>query len=507
MKNMGQAGLEYLMTYGWALVLIVTIVGALVFVISPSTETANFSSNEPTRIMVKGGSISGNSVEVLLQNISGGNITVSEATLDGTVFQYSPVCLNDRPIRASDNCSGNPVISSSIPLEISSGEEMYFTGITYSGTGIGSILISYTDFSGLSRSALIKGGYGGGFSEAVGLKAIAESCSTGSECESGSCEDRICCGSACTACESCDLAGTEGTCIGDALNDGNPCGYPCWECVDGVCDSTYNYYYYTDATAFGCDETIWPGTSEGCRYCARSKCMVYDDGLQHGCPAGAVCGTGGSCSECAVDSDCDACFSCESGTCTPQTADGAAATALGCSAGDEGCRKCDAGNCTYYTSGQQDCGQCQTCNTSGRCRYCTTGDLVDCGYFANPPVCTSWNTEGNWAIGALCDIDTSAYIDTCAGTNHDLWQELSGLVPGANYVVKWMSVCWGSGNLEVILGGNSSGALSSSDFDDEFPYVAVSMTAGSQDNKLIVRALDPCSATEIEDISVVPCSC
>jgi len=64
---------------------------------------------------------------------------------------------------------------------------------------------------------------------------------------------------------------------------------------------------------------------------------------------------------------CDVCEVCILGTCVPQTAEGQAATALGCFAGDVGCRKCDAGNCTYHTSGQNGCVSGKECNSSGKC--------------------------------------------------------------------------------------------------------------------------------------------
>jgi len=53
MNSKAQAGLEYLMTYGWALVLIVTVAGVLFFVMAPPTESFICRSSDPTKIIIK----------------------------------------------------------------------------------------------------------------------------------------------------------------------------------------------------------------------------------------------------------------------------------------------------------------------------------------------------------------------------------------------------------------------------------------------------------------------
>ena len=78
------------------------------------------------------------------------------------------------------------------------------------------------------------------------------------------------------------------------------------------------------------------------------QCLFYDDDAQHGC---------------------DVCQGCDgSGTCEVMNVDGADATALGCTAGDEACRKCDNNGCGFHTSGQQLCPQGETCNAQGECQ-------------------------------------------------------------------------------------------------------------------------------------------
>ena len=53
MFSRAQAGLEYLMTYGWALVLIVTVAGVLFFVMAPPTGSFVCTSSQPEKIIMK----------------------------------------------------------------------------------------------------------------------------------------------------------------------------------------------------------------------------------------------------------------------------------------------------------------------------------------------------------------------------------------------------------------------------------------------------------------------
>jgi len=138
MNKGAQAGLEYLMTYGWALVLIATLVGAIVFIVGTPEETS-FTSSDPTKLMLKSGISSGNESQVVLQNITGGKITITG--LDVTCLP-SGCTLNGEAI--------------SLPLEIPAGGEIHVTGIAH--TGNESIGIQYTDFAGLDRSATIRTG-------------------------------------------------------------------------------------------------------------------------------------------------------------------------------------------------------------------------------------------------------------------------------------------------------------------------------------------------------------
>jgi len=144
MDSKGQSGLEYLMTYGWALILIATVIGVLVFIVSTPASEVIFSSSEPNKIMLKGGTVSGTIAEIKLQNITGGNLEVTSITGNG---DYSGCTVNgfDPP--------GDPSVS------VSAGGQLLIE-CTSTSPGNGTVALEYTDFANLSRTVIITGGGG-----------------------------------------------------------------------------------------------------------------------------------------------------------------------------------------------------------------------------------------------------------------------------------------------------------------------------------------------------------
>ena len=70
MEKKAQAGMEFLLTYGWAFVLIITIIGASMLLFSPRS-TVGFKSSGNALIVVAGGITHGggpDSVRLLLKN-------------------------------------------------------------------------------------------------------------------------------------------------------------------------------------------------------------------------------------------------------------------------------------------------------------------------------------------------------------------------------------------------------------------------------------------------------
>ena len=82
MNSRGQAALEYLMTYGWALIVIAIVVGVLVFIVATPTNTMQCTSNAPSKINVVSNNIAttggaGLSLgKIVLTNLTGGQATL-----------------------------------------------------------------------------------------------------------------------------------------------------------------------------------------------------------------------------------------------------------------------------------------------------------------------------------------------------------------------------------------------------------------------------------------------
>ena len=138
MNSKAQAGMEYLMTYGWALILVVTVIGVLVFIVSTPVDDVVFRSSDPTKLMLKGASVLAGAAQIKLQNITGGKITITALT--------------------SDNYLGLKINGQDPPLEIGAGGELLLEGTGTTGT----ITLEYTDFAGIGRTATITGSGGDG---------------------------------------------------------------------------------------------------------------------------------------------------------------------------------------------------------------------------------------------------------------------------------------------------------------------------------------------------------
>lgn len=157
------------------------------------------------------------------------------------------------------------------------------------------------------------------------------------------------------------------------------------------------------------------------------------------------------------------CYSCDgAGTNVARTVDGSSATALGCTAGQEGCRKCTSGTCGYYTSSQHSCSTSYVCNTSGSCALTVNGV---CGtkngkYAASTPTGTQACTAGTiTGMGG-------SYSWTCAGENEG--SSPSCATVAATYaVVSWTTVettSWtvptGVTSVEyLVVGGGGGGGM------------------------------------------------
>jgi len=142
MNQKAQAGLEYLMTYGWALIIIATVIGALVFITSTPTNNITFLSSDSAKIMLKGSSASGNTADLIMQNTTGGTINVSSVYFFGDLWPSADFKFNEQ---------------TSFPVEVAAGGEMYFNslGVSINCEAGGTIIVNYTNVSGLEQKAKI----------------------------------------------------------------------------------------------------------------------------------------------------------------------------------------------------------------------------------------------------------------------------------------------------------------------------------------------------------------
>ncbi len=88
MDKRGQSALEYLMTYGWALIVIAIVVGVLVYIMGSSTGATKCTS-DTTEIIVKDQVASETGVQIVIQNATGTTITPDVEVLGG-IFSGSP---------------------------------------------------------------------------------------------------------------------------------------------------------------------------------------------------------------------------------------------------------------------------------------------------------------------------------------------------------------------------------------------------------------------------------
>ena len=137
MENKAQAGLEYLMTYGWALVLVATVVGSLVLLFG-NTADEGFKVSDPTSFLLKGSTVIGDQMTVKLQNTTGGEIRITDLLTSG----YTGCTINSH-----DDVEG---------ITISPGGEIEIL-CTRTSEGEKTISIEYEDQLGLEDTVTVTG--------------------------------------------------------------------------------------------------------------------------------------------------------------------------------------------------------------------------------------------------------------------------------------------------------------------------------------------------------------
>jgi len=134
MNRKAQAGLEYLVTYGWALVLVAAVVGVLTFVAIAPAEGVAFNSSDPTKLMVKGGVVENGQARIKLQNVTGGEI---------------------KNIQVSGK--GNYTACGIVPQNTGAGGEIEII-CDVIGDPMGSVDVTFDDYAGLEQKVEVSGG-------------------------------------------------------------------------------------------------------------------------------------------------------------------------------------------------------------------------------------------------------------------------------------------------------------------------------------------------------------
>jgi hypothetical protein len=142
--------MEYLISYGWAIVLVITVASVLFFVFSPlPNEKIDFSLQDSNRVLFKSGNLASgggaNKCEIVLQNANSDSINVFGVS--------STVSENDRDIAVNGLL---PRIAA--PVVVKEGEQIRITNIDAptSGEVSGNVVLSYSDKEKNSRIAIIR---------------------------------------------------------------------------------------------------------------------------------------------------------------------------------------------------------------------------------------------------------------------------------------------------------------------------------------------------------------
>ncbi len=317
MNNKAQAALEYLMTYGWALIIIATIFGVLVFVVGTPIQEVKFSSSNPTKILLKSSTSDSTTATVLLQNVTGGQIEITDIEETGSGFTVDTCTIKVGGVETTTINAGETIL-----LECD-----------HTGNPTGPVTITYNNFAGLEQTAAITGS--------------SSSTSSGEEPPDPVCDDTVCDG----VCSSASCFGTDPDCdVGGGAT--NPCCGNDSKQGTEVCDGA-------DLGGEGC---VSRGFDGGTLFC-ESDCLAFDTAACFGC--GTVCdGVCSSASCFGTDPDCDV---------------GGGATGVCCgNSRIEGAEACDRGNVESNMTCLEDCSGATItgCTTITRTGTYTVGDNI-----------------------------------------------------------------------------------------------------------------------------------
>ncbi len=237
---------------------------------------------------------------------------------------------------------------------------------------------------------------------------LGQSCTATADClTSASCVDGVCCSaSACPTCQACNVMGSAGNCTNVPLNAAEPHGLcslnpPCGN--TGACNGAGACQ--VSGTGVACGIASCTGTtstpishcngSGGCAAPTSSSCIPY------------ICGPNACKTTCAVDGDCVAPTTCQSGNCALK------ANGVSCTASSQ----CISGHCTDgVCCGTASCPNCQACNLNGAgsCSNVAAGQ-ISAGCVASPPCGNTGACNGGGGC-QQASTATSCGMATCTGS-------------------------------------------------------------------------------------------
>jgi len=135
MNNNAQASLDYLLTYGWVLILVATAIGVIFFVTTISVDEASVSINQSDEIILKSSSVS-NVLQAVLQNIASGQIKIMD------------ILTTD----ALKNCT---IKTGGKEAKLINSGQIMLLECNYYGKEPGSVSIRYKNFTGSDKTAII----------------------------------------------------------------------------------------------------------------------------------------------------------------------------------------------------------------------------------------------------------------------------------------------------------------------------------------------------------------
>lgn len=293
MNAKSQSSLEYLSTYGWVLILIITAGSILFFVLSPKPEFS-FNINTKDFIIRSSNIVPGTPTTFTLeiQNASGKQVTIN--SISGTNLA---------------------VISPSFPIPLTSGQILRIEGIIENPSASSSQLVIDYTIDNYAKTAAIE--------SKNTLPSITSTCNSGApdnDCspwencpqDSSDCEQKQCQAVSClNGCQYINLAnGTicganktcqNGECITDGTDTGSCQGESCTQnCGNETCETGENCPADSDnCPAQECKTAV---CSNGCQYtnladgtnCAENNICINGSCVQSSC-GDSVCFTGENC--------------------------------------------------------------------------------------------------------------------------------------------------------------------------------------------------------------------